>query len=56
VERLNRLYAAWVRSRRELGVLRSLNQKLFNEYLGLRNFLAEFSEKGGGSPSRRLPG
>jgi len=38
--RLFKIYASRVRSRGELGVLSSLNQKLFNEYRGLKRFLA----------------
>jgi len=39
MERLFRVYASRVRSRGELGVLSSLNQKLFNEYNDLKRFL-----------------
>ena len=40
MERLFRVYASRVRSRGELGVLSSLNQKLFNEYNDLKRFLS----------------
>ncbi len=40
LERLFSVYASRVRSRGELGVLSSMNQKLFNEYKDLRNFLS----------------
>jgi hypothetical protein len=43
LEELFRVYASRVRSRGELGVLSSLNQKLFNEYNDLRNFLSRTS-------------
>jgi hypothetical protein len=44
MERLFKVYASRVRSRGELGVLSSLNQKLFNEFLGLKRFLYEIGE------------
>jgi hypothetical protein len=40
LEELFRVYASRVRSRGELGVLSSLNQKLFNEYNDLKRFLS----------------
>ena len=40
LEELFRVYASRVRSRGELGVLSSVNQKLFNEYNELREFIA----------------
>jgi hypothetical protein len=40
IEQLFRVYASRVRSRGELGVLSSLNQKLFNEYNDLKRFLS----------------
>jgi len=45
MERLFKVYAARVRSRGELGVLSSLNQKLFNEYSDLRKFLRGIGEQ-----------
>jgi hypothetical protein len=39
VEKLFRIFAAKQRSRGELGILSSLNQKLWTEYLSLKNFL-----------------
>lgn len=40
IEKLFRVYASKVRSRGELGVLSSLNQKLFNEFNDLKRFLS----------------
>jgi hypothetical protein len=42
LEQLFRIYASRVRSRGELGVLSSLNQKLLNEYNDLKRFLSRF--------------
>ena len=40
LEQLFAVYASRVRSRGELGVLSSMNQKLFNEYVNLQKFLS----------------
>lgn len=39
VEKMIRIYASKVRSRGEMGVLTSVNQRLWNEYLELKEFL-----------------
>jgi hypothetical protein len=48
LEKLFAVYASRVRSRGELGELSSMNQKLFNEYNELRNFLSKASTGKGG--------
>jgi hypothetical protein len=45
LEKLFKVYASRVRSRGELGVLSSLNQKLFNEYMDLKRFLDMVSSR-----------
>ncbi len=45
MEQLFAVYTSRVRSRGELGVLCSLNQKLFNEYNDLKSFLVKASTK-----------
>jgi hypothetical protein len=47
IERLFRVYASRVRSKGELGVLSSINQRLWLQYLELRAFLAKAAEPNG---------
>ena len=45
LKKLFAVYASRVRSRGEMGVLSSMNQKLFNEYKDLKDFLRKASSK-----------